>query len=157
MPDNTMTLALDGNVPFREFAIALEHFYGLIESLAVELQAREGVEWFVDDLAKSSAIATIRGESESSYRIEQVIRGYTAVARALQNNTPIPYSQRVANHANQIRGVINGHVTAVRFETAESDIVVSDFDEYAFRYNRRDQEQPMFEAFLGQVIPRQDE
>ena len=25
-------------------------------------------------------------------------------------------------------------------------------NEYAFRYNRRDQEQPMFEAFLGQVV-----
>ena len=26
------------------------------------------------------------------------------------------------------------------------------FNEYAFGYNRRDQEQPMFEAFLGQVV-----
>lgn len=30
------------------------------------------------------------------------------------------------------------------------------FDEYAFKYNRRNQEQPMFEAFLGQSISRQD-
>ena len=27
-------------------------------------------------------------------------------------------------------------------------------NEYSFRYNRRDQEQPMFEAFLGQVVAR---
>ena len=125
MPDNTMTLALDGNVPFREFAIAIQHFYGLIDALATELQAKEGVEWFIDDLVKSSAIATIRGESASQAKIETVVQGFAAVGAALQTGARIPYSPRVVTHARQIRAVINGSVTAVRFETAQSDIVVA--------------------------------
>ena len=126
MADNTMTLALDGNVPFEAFAIAIQHFWGLVEALATDLQAKEGVEWFIDDLVKSSAIATVRGESQNPQKEDQVIQGFTSVARALQSNSPIPYSARVRTHANQIRDIINGQVTAVRFETAESDIVLSD-------------------------------
>ena len=126
MADNTMTLALDGNVPFKEFAIAIEHFYKLVDALAIQFQAKESVEWFVDDLVKSSAIATIRGESQTPRKIEQVIEGYAIVARALEANEPVPYSPRVRRHANAIREIVNGQVTAVRFETAESDIVVSD-------------------------------
>ena len=126
MANNTMSLALDGNVPLREFAIAMEHFFGLVDALATELQAKDGVEWFIDDLVKSSAIATVRGESQTPQKVEQVVRGYAEVAKALQTNAPIPYSARVRRHANHIRDIINGQVTAVRFETAESDIVISD-------------------------------
>lgn len=126
MADNTMTLALDGNVPLREFAIAIQHFFGLIDALAVTFHAKDEVEWFIDDLVKSSAIATVRGESQSPLKVEQVIQGFTEVARALQANTRVPYSSRVRTHANQIREIINGQVTAVRFETADSDIVLAD-------------------------------
>ena len=126
MANNTMSLALDGNVPLRDFAIAIEHFFGLVDALAIHLQAKEGVEWFIDDLVKSSAIATVRGESQTPQKVEQVIHGYAEVARALQTKAPIPYSASVRRHANRIREIINGQVTAVRFETAESDIVLSD-------------------------------
>ena len=126
MADNTMTLALDGNVPFREFAIAIEHFYGLVDALAAEFQVRDSVDWYIDDLVKSSAIATVRGESDTPNKVAQVIEGYAAVAKALESNQPVPYSARVRGHAHNIRDIINGQVTAVRFETAEWDIVVSD-------------------------------
>ena len=65
MADNTMTLALEGNVPLRDFATAIDHFHGLVEALAVHYQATDSVEWFIDDLVKSSAIATVRGESQT--------------------------------------------------------------------------------------------
>jgi len=126
MASNTMSLALDGNIPFEDFATAIEHFWKLVDALAIELQAKDGVEWFIDDLVKSSAIATVRGESHTPQKVERVIEGYASVARALQSNSTIPYSARVRTHATQIRDIINGQVTAVRFETAESDIVVSD-------------------------------
>ena len=126
MADNTMTLALDGNVPLRAFALAIEHFSGLVEALATHFQARDGVEWFIDDLVKSSAIATVRGESETPQKVEQVIRGFTEVATALRSNSRIPYSARVRTHASQIRDIINGQVTAIRFETADADIVLAD-------------------------------
>ena len=126
MADNTMTLALDGNVPFREFAIAIEHFFGLVDALATEFQAKDGVEWFIDDLVKSSAIATVRGESQTPEKVEQVIRGFAEVATALQANSRVPYSRRVRTHANHIREIINGQVTSVRFETSDSDIVLAD-------------------------------
>lgn len=126
MADNTMTLALDGNVPLREFAIAIEHFAGLIDALASHMQAKDGVEWIIDDLVKRSAIATVRGESKNPQKVAQVIQGFAAVATALQTDVSIPYSNRVRTHANQIRAIINHQVTAVRFETATSDIVLTD-------------------------------
>lgn len=126
MADNTMTLALNGNVPFKEFAIAIEHFYGLVDALATQFHAKDSVDWFIDDLVKSSAIATVRGESQTPRKVEEVIEGYAAVARALESNTRVPYSDRVRRHANFIREIVNGQVTSVRFETSQSDIMVSD-------------------------------
>ena len=100
MQNNTMTLALDGNVPFREFAIAIENFFGLVDALATDLQVKDGVEWFIDDLVKSSAIATIRGESQSGDNIAAVVRGFAEVAAALQNGHHIPLRQElVTMHA----------------------------------------------------------
>lgn len=127
MANDTMTLALsgDGDVPLRDFATAINGFSELVDALTGELDSRRGIEWFVEALERSSAIATIRGESEAPERVTKVVAGFTEVGRALEAHTAVPYSANVARHARQILDVLNGHVTAVRFETAEADHVIS--------------------------------
>ena len=124
MINNTMTLALNGDVPIKAFASAIASFNSLVEALSSELGA-ESVEWFVDDLAKSSAIATVRGESQIPNKVEQVVSGFAQVGRALETGTTIPYSPMVKKHAQAISGILGGHVTSIRFETAEDDITIS--------------------------------
>ena len=57
-------------------------------------------------------------------------------------------------HTNTIEGfwsLVKRGIGGVNHAVSEQ-YLQSYVNEYAFRYNRRDQEQPMFEAFLGQVV-----
>ncbi len=57
-------------------------------------------------------------------------------------------------HTNTIEGfwsLVKRGISGVN-HAVSSKYLQSYLNEYSFRYNRRDQEQPMFEAFLGQVV-----
>ena len=125
MANNTMTLALSGDIPFGAFATAIGSFSALVDALGREFDAREGVEWFVEALERSSAIATIRGESEIPEKVEKVVAGFTEVGRALELGRAVPYSANVARHAYNIVQVLDGHITSVRFETAQEEHIVA--------------------------------
>ena len=125
MPNNTMTFILDGNVLLSDYASALYHFNDLIDARATEFHAKNDVDWYIDELERSSARATIRGESQRQRPIDDVIAAYVNVGRALEANAPVPYSPSVSRSAKRIKEVINGHVTSIRFETADSDIIIS--------------------------------
>ena len=125
MPNNTMTLALTGEIPFDAFAETMANFNALVNALGNELDAKEGVEWFIDSLEHSSTIATIRGESVAPGKVGKVVDGFAKVGRALEKNVSIPFSPNVARHARAIAGVLDAHVTSIRFETAEEDIIIS--------------------------------
>ena len=57
-------------------------------------------------------------------------------------------------HTNTIEGfwsLVKRGISGANHSVSEK-YLQSYLNEYAFRYNRRDQEQPMFEAFLGRVV-----
>ena len=57
-------------------------------------------------------------------------------------------------HTNTIEGfwsLVKRGISGVNHAVSEK-YLQSYLNEYSFRYNRRDQEQPMFESFLGQVL-----
>ena len=57
-------------------------------------------------------------------------------------------------HTNTIEGfwsLVKRGISGVNHAVSEK-YLQSYLNEYSFRYNRRDQDQPMFEAFLGQVV-----
>ena len=120
MSNDTMTLALSGDVPFSAFAKAMWSFNALVQSLGAEFQVQGDIEWYVDALEKSSALATIRGESESPEKVETVVDGFTQIATALEMNLPMPpYRAAPIGHARDVVELLHQHmtITAVRFET----------------------------------------
>ena len=125
MLNNTMTLVLNGDIPFKAFAAAVASFSRLVDALSTELDAADGVEWFIDDLEKSSTIATIRGESETPDKVERVVSGFIQVGKAVETRTSVPFSNVVVRHGKAITEVLDHHVTSVRFETAEEEITIS--------------------------------
>ena len=132
MADDTLTLALDGEVSLPEFAEAILHFDKLVHALA-RAEGALHVRWVVADLEVSSALATARGlaldkQPEQAVReeIQRVIAGYLRVGLSLEQGSPIPYDDKdVVKEARAITTVINGTVNAVRFETAESEATIS--------------------------------
>lgn len=129
MADNTLTLALEGDVALPDFREAVNHFTNLIDLLSREIAPSIEITWLIDDLQSGSAIATVVGISEQEEYVFDVIKGYSRVGNALQRREPIPFSASVAREAISITKLISDKIIAIRFETAESDAVVyGEFD-----------------------------
>ena len=125
MADNTLTMALMGDVPLREFASAMGDFNALVTNLSAEVGSGAEIEWVIDSLETGSAIATVRAFSESPEAIDNVIAAYVTVGNSLHSNAPIPFSEKVSAPATRLTRLLNGHITSLRFETAKSDVIVT--------------------------------
>lgn len=125
MADTTMTLELNGEVPFDLFARAMVRFQGLVQALSEEISPKATIDWLVDDLASGSARATVRGESTEPGAVEPIPSAFLAVGTALAEGRPVPYSPRVAKEARGIADLLDGKVTSIRFETQDDDATVA--------------------------------
>ena len=124
MAPDTITLMLEGEVSLEAFATAVKSLNSLVNALTVE----EGgnIEWTVEDLQPGSALATVRGFSSQPDRVSRVVRNYTNIGKALQENIQIPRGQKVTRPALQIGRLVGNGVTRIRFETQEETSVISD-------------------------------
>ena len=128
MTGDTVTLALHGDVSLDQFAEAVSRFQRLVGALSDEAQARE-ITWQVADLQVSSAVATARGvptDSASYEHVERVVRSYLEVGQSLQHGQAIPFPKAVEKEALGLTSLLRDGITAVRFETADSDAIVSE-------------------------------
>ncbi len=124
MSNNTVTLALDGEVSLDSFAKAMDQFHALIEALASEVSPGAKINWFVEDLWVGSTVARIRGESPEPSVVEPVAEAFLRTGKALADGRRIPYSPRVEKPARAIISVINDSVRSVRFETEQDEATV---------------------------------
>lgn len=124
MAIDTVTLRLGGEVPLAQFAIAVSRFDVLVRALSKEIASDAAIEWLVDDLEWSSAIATVRGHSEMPSAVRRVVVAYGDVGGALAAGQPIPFSSTVAEAARAITSVLNGRVKSVDFETALAEYTI---------------------------------
>ena len=118
MSSDTLTFALDGEVPLDAFASAMDHFSRLVTALSGEVAANVAIDWTVEALEVGSAVATVRGDSANAEYLSRVVRAYETVGRTLEEGAAIPYSPKVNKEARALLQVLDGRVTAVRFETA---------------------------------------
>lgn len=123
MAIDTVTVRLGGEVPLPQFAVAISRFDNLVRALSKEVADGEAIEWLIDDLQWSSAIATVRG-SGTPDAVERVVVAYGNVGKALAGGEPIPYSPAVGDAARGLTSVLNGRVHSVDFETALAEFTV---------------------------------
>lgn len=125
MGGNTLTLALDGEITSAQFAKAMTNLDKLVRAITSEVGANKDVEWVIDDLQKSSAIATLRAVTESPEKAEQAIQVYEQVGQALSDGLPPPFSKRIDDSARALVGVLGGGITSIKFETARHDVLIT--------------------------------
>lgn len=125
MAKDTITLALNGEVTIHDFASAVSNLEILVYALSEELGVADKVEWIVHDLQTSSAIATIRGETDVIEQAERVVEAYASVGRALQAGNRPDFSERVVRAASEIISILNDRVTSIRFETPDLDVTIA--------------------------------
>lgn len=115
--NDSITLSLQGDVPLVDFASAMQHLIGLLEALAEEIVGAAPVEWEIAHLQGGSATVTVRPLVSDPADGDRIIAGYMVVGSALQNNSPIPYSDDVIQHAQALTAYIDGKVKAVQFSS----------------------------------------
>ena len=123
MTSDTVTLVLSGDVPLDSFAHAIARFHSLIRGLSADAGSPE-LEWMIDDLERSSTIATARGIGAPD-RVAAVVRAYEVVGEDLAvGNAMDRYSRRVRRAALGLRALVGGKIEAVRFETAAREAII---------------------------------
>lgn len=122
MPLDTVTIVLSGDVPLAQFAAAIGRFHELVKALSAEA-GNPSLNWIIDDLERSSALAAVRCADELPV-VERVVRAYGEVGVALESDAPVPFSPPVQSAARSLRALIGGPIESIRFETAEREATV---------------------------------
>ena len=129
MPNDSITIVLEGRVVLHDFAEAITGFQGLLSELTKAVAEQSDVEWALIGLEPGSATVTARGESQDRAAVENIAHAYLAVGRSLEAGDQIPYGNMVRRHAGRIVGLLNGQITGVRFQTLEDDAIVRERDQ----------------------------
>lgn len=118
MPNDSITLGLSGEVSLAQLASAVNDLSALVATISDEVGGQENeAEWIVEYLDAGSATLTFAGQAAEEDIVEKIVRAYEIVGRNLERGEPIPYSSKVEKAARRITSLLNGTVTAVRFET----------------------------------------
>lgn len=125
MANNTLTLALDGEVALQDFAKAITSFNSLVNQLTKEIGKDAQIDWVIDELYSGSAVATFRGVYPDIVVVQNVIGAYEEVGSALATGREIPFSEIIRRHATALTGVLDDKVTSIRLETTNHDYLIS--------------------------------
>lgn len=125
MANTILTLALEGDISLSDFSRALRDLTSLISELTNEVAMGANIDWAVEELYVGSAVTTIHGFYEDIDKVENVVNAYENIGEALATGEDIPYSDRVKSKASSITKILDGRVTAIRFETAQKDSFIS--------------------------------
>lgn len=120
MPNDSITLGLTGEVSLDQLTEAVKNLSALVTALSAEVARPGEAEWIVEYLDAGSATLTFAGQAAEEETVEKIVRAYEVVGRSLESGDPIPYSPKVEDAAKRITNLLNGAVTAVRFETPEA-------------------------------------
>lgn len=125
MRDKTLTLALEGEITSTQFAQAMTKLDKLVRAITAEVGANRDVKWVVDDLQKSSAVATLRAVTDSPEKADQAIQVYEQVGQALSEGLPVPFSKKIDDSARALVGILGGGITSIKLETASLDALIT--------------------------------
>ena len=125
MAKETLTFALEGDITLASFASALSEFNLLLGNLSKEVGNDSPVDWVIEELYAGSATATFHGIYDDVKIVETIVEAYEEVGDALSSGRDIPFSEAIRKNCRNITSVLNGKVTALRFETPARDFIIS--------------------------------
>jgi hypothetical protein len=128
MATTTLTLTLDGEVSLADFDVATHHLRLLLFALAEYRAPHVNLKWTVEGLQAGSASTTIRLDAPDNVAVAAFEADYLSVGRSLGTGSPMAFPLKVIRAARGIAKVIGPHVTQVRFETRESEVIVTSVD-----------------------------
>lgn len=124
MADDTVTLALDGEVALAQFASAVTKLDALVNSLTEAVADGSEFRWIVERLDSSSAVVTVRPEGPDAALATSVAKAYLEVGQSLEAGQDPPFPPQVRARATDLASLISDRITAIRFETSEAEAIV---------------------------------
>jgi len=121
MPDNTVTLVVNGDVSLETFTQAVANFNELVQGLSEE--SGGAVDWLIQDLQVSSAVVASMGKGDPT-RVQNIVIGYEDVATSLEKNIEIKHSPRVKEAAGKLVSIEDKRVPSLLMQTARRDAIV---------------------------------
>jgi len=124
---DTVTLQLRGDdIRIEAFAQAIDHFSSLMAELSRAAGAK-GLKWEVAGLEAGSATTQVRAARNgfAPEQVDEVVRSYLQVGKALSESAILPFSPEVQKHALAIAEVLDEGVEGILFETPEDEALVS--------------------------------
>jgi hypothetical protein len=124
---DTVILQLRGNdIQIESYARTLDHFSLLMAELS-QAAGVGGLRWDVSNLAYGSAVTEVRASPNgfAPEQVDEVVRSYLQVGKALSQDQIVPFSPEVQRHAAGIAAVLEEGVEGVLFETPEDEAEVT--------------------------------
>jgi hypothetical protein len=94
MTDNSLTLALEGEVTLDQLQVAITGLRDLLAALTHEVGGDAPIAWEVAELLPLSALMTFAGVSPTPSAVTEVIRGYDVIGGALERGNRFRFRQR---------------------------------------------------------------
>lgn len=119
-----ITFALNGDISIQSFAEAVKHFRSLVEQLSSSVAKGEPIDWRVEVLEASSAFVGVGGYGEA-LAVDRVVTEYIRLGEDAQRGDLTPYPREIVGSVVDLVGLMNGQVESIRFETEESDALLT--------------------------------
>jgi len=130
MATDILTMSLNGDaVAFEDFSNAMVNLKEIIKGLHEETAPNAQIKWVVDELKTSSVIATVRGvalSTEDLPAVERISDAYLEIGRKIIAGETLRNGRNVVNAVLNLRKMINGKITSIRFETPKNDYTIKD-------------------------------
>jgi hypothetical protein len=122
---DTLTLGLEGDIALSDFAKAMQRFTSLLDALSKETSVEVTVEWVIQELYSSSAVATVQGVCEREGIVERIVDAYGQLGEALASGQDLPFSPGVRRRATKLTEILDSRITSMRFETPDRDVLIA--------------------------------
>lgn len=126
MAKDTITLALNGDVTLNDFSNAIRDFSNLVKGLSIDVAPGKKIEWLIVDLEAGSATATVKGvveQAEDLAEVEKCVDEYVEIGRCIRDRKSLSkYSSVTQKAAMNLKSIMDGRITSVRFENPEKDV-----------------------------------
>ena len=125
MAKDILTFALEGDIVLEQFSSAISHFNSLLNNLSKEVGKGANIDWAIDELFAGSAVATFHGIYDDLSIVEDVINAYEEIGDSLVSGREIPYSEIIRGNVRNLTSIIDGRISAIRFETPTREFLIS--------------------------------
>ena len=124
MADNTVTLAIDGEVTLALFAGAVSDLSVLMEHLTTFVVHEADIHWVLDHLDGGSAVVTARAEGADMVEARGVTEAYLDIGRALASGQSLDYPEQISSPARRLGALTSERIPVIRFENSEADAII---------------------------------